>query len=71
MRWSHCSIGKGRDDRQVCRFSHAPAAGAFSATIAHSADLTDIDRALVAENFLVVPSSEGCPRDPPTEPHQP
>ena len=65
------SIGAGRDDRHACRFVDAPDGGSFGATIAHSVELADIDRALVAENFLVVPGSEPCLRGPPTEPHQP
>jgi hypothetical protein len=65
------TIGTGSGERRVCRFVHAPGAAPIGATIAHSSDLTDIDRALVAENFLVVPGGDPCPRDPVTEPHQP
>ncbi len=46
-------------------------AGAIDANIAHPGEYADVDRALVAQNFLVVPGGESCPRDPPTEQHQP
>ena len=64
---SDWTIGSG-GDRRVCRYGSV---GAIDANIAHPGEYADVDRALVAQNFLVVPGGESCPRDPPTEQHQP
>jgi hypothetical protein len=63
------TIGDGGGDRRVCRY--VGAADAIDANIAHPGEFADVDRALVAQIFLIVPGGESCPRDPPTEQHQP
>jgi hypothetical protein len=57
--------------RRSPRLSLRRLGGAIDANIAHPGEYADVDRALVAQNFLVVPGGESCPRDPPTEQHQP
>jgi hypothetical protein len=64
------TIGSGVGDRRVCRYL-GTGAGAIDANIAHPGEYADVDRALVAQNFLVVPGGESWPRVPPTEQHQP
>jgi Tfp pilus assembly protein PilV len=64
------TIGTGGNDRRVCRYAGGNG-DAIDANIAHPGEYANIDRALVAQNFLVVPGSESCPRDPATEQHQP
>jgi hypothetical protein len=64
------TLGSGSADRRVCRYLGA-GGDAIDANIAHPGESADIDRALVAQNFLIVPGGESCPRVPPTEQHQP
>jgi hypothetical protein len=64
------TIGSGGGDRRVCRYAGGNG-DAIDANIAHPGEYANVDRALVAQNFLVVPGGESCPRDPPTEQHQP
>jgi Tfp pilus assembly protein PilV len=64
------TIGTGGADRRVCRYVHG-GADAIDANIAHPGEYANVGGALVAQNFLVVRGNESCPRDPPTEPHQP
>ena len=63
------TIGVGADDRRVCRYVHS--GEPIDANIAPAGEYANVDRALVAENFLIVRGSESCPHDPATEQHQP
>ena len=62
------AIGAGADAHRVCRY--AGGGDPIDANIAHPAEYADVDRALAAQNFLVVRSSEACPLDA-TAQHQP
>ena len=77
-RWSGARDGRRQrlDHRQRRRRSprlplRRLGGDAIDANIAHPGEYADVDRALVAQNFLIVPGGESCPRDPPTEQHQP
>ncbi|MEP7138120.1 MAG: prepilin-type N-terminal cleavage/methylation domain-containing protein [Caldimonas sp.] len=61
------AIGTAAAAHRVCRYVGG---GAIDANIAHPADWRDVDGALVAQNFLVIRSSESCPADG-TVQHQP
>ena len=62
------AIGAGADAHRVCR--SVGGGDPIDANIAHPAEYADVDRALVAQNFLVVRGSETCPLDG-TVQHQP
>jgi hypothetical protein len=54
------TIGSGIGDRRVCRYLDT-GAGAIDANIAHPGEHADVDRALVAQNFLVVAGRRKLP----------
>jgi Tfp pilus assembly protein PilV len=56
------TIGTASTDRRVCRFiSDLDGSGAIDENIEHPAAYTDVDTALMNQNFLVIAGAQSCP----------